>query len=727
VNVVGYADRLSARPGDTIRFMVSCDSPSYRAELVRLGRGARVEADAPFREEVVAGLGGSYPGEVHELRRGSCAVVPPSDSLDALDAFTLEAWIFPTTPGSGPQGLLTRWSEAEGAGYGLFLDEQGAAALWLGDGTGRVQRVSTGAPLPAARWAFVAARFDGRSAAVSQSPHPAWASPGAREAERPAEVRPACRPDTPFLLAAASRGPGLYTHHFNGKLDAPRIAGTAEWDLGAGVDTCRVVDRSGNGNHGTLVGLPVRGATGHDWTGRETSFTEAPAEYGAIHFHDDDLDDAGWPVGFELELPADLRSGVYAARITAAGGEDRIPFFVRPRTGAPTAAAALLAPTFSYLAYANEHQSWSNPLVLDMIESPEGVDGIRRFVSAEDRYVVRERLLSLYDTHSDGTGVCYSSRLRPLANVRPGYVFAVARAPHQFPADLELVAWLEERGHAFDVVTDEDLHHEGLALLAGYRVVLTGTHPEYWSGEMLDALEAYVAGGGRVMYLGGNGLYWVTSVHPARPHVVEVRRGQAGTRTCASAPGEGRHASTGEPGGLWRYRGRAPQRLLGVGFSAQGLGPAQPYRRLPDSRDERAAFAFEGVPDDAAIGASGSVLGGAAGFEIDRLDHALGTPLHALRLATADGFSDAYQAPVEEILMSDSRQGGSVNELVRADLVYTEYPGGGAVFSTGSIAWCGSLATCAAVARITENVLERFAGGAGERPAGCPAADDGSR
>ena len=28
---------------------------------------------------------------------------------------------------------------------------------------------------------------------------------------------------------------------------------------------------------------------------------------------------------------------------------------------------------------------------------------------------------SLYDLHSDGSGVCYSSRLRPILNMRPKY------------------------------------------------------------------------------------------------------------------------------------------------------------------------------------------------------------------------------------------------------------------------------------------------------------------
>ena len=53
-----------------------------------------------------------------------------------------------------------------------------------------------------------------------------------------------------------------------------------------------------------------------------------------------------------------------------------------------------------------------------------------------------------------------------------------------------------------------------------------------------------------------------------------------------------------------------------------------------------------------------------------------------------------------------------MSPLVRSDVVFFETQTGGAVFSTGSIAWCGALLTDGgdnAVARITENVLRRFA------------------
>ena len=54
---------------------------------------------------------------------------------------------------------------------------------------------------------------------------------------------------------------------------------------------------------------------------------------------------------------------------------------------------------------------------------------------------------------------------------------------------------------------------------------------------------------------------------------------------------------------------------------------------------------------------------------------------------------------------------GIEHPKVRADMVFFETPNGGAVFSTGSITWAGSLGHNRYdnnVARITGNVLRRF-------------------
>ena len=103
---------------------------------------------------------------------------------------------------------------------------------------------------------------------------------------------------------------------------------------------------------------------------------------------------------------------------------------------------------------------------------------------------------------------------------------------------LAIADWLHEHGYEFDIVTDADLQHEGVELLEPYSVVLTGTHCEYWSAQMQDAAGAYLDGGGKLMYLAGNGLYWVAQLDPEEGHTVEIRRVAPAAMEWHAAPGE---------------------------------------------------------------------------------------------------------------------------------------------------------------------------------------------
>ena len=274
-----------------------------------------------------------------------------------------------------------------------------------------------------------------------------------------------------------------------------------------------------------------------------------------------------------------------------------------------------------------------------------------------------------------------------------------------------MLDWLETKGHEYDIVTDEDLHAEGVDLIAPYNVVMTGSHPEYHTKETLDALESYTANGGRLMYLGGNGFYWKIGTTPDQPGLLEIRRGESGMRAWAAEPGEYFNALDGGYGGLWRRNGRPPQRLVGVGFAGEGPFWGKAYQRAPGADDPRASFIFEGV-DDEVLGDFGFSGGGAAGFEVDRTEPALGTPSHSLVLASASGYPDGFMLAMEEWLSEDTTWSGPPpEELLRSDMVYFETANGGAVFSVGSISFIGSLPYNNYdnnISTIVDNVLSRF-------------------
>jgi len=728
--LTGYADRFSVAPGETIAFKVSSTAATpYQVRLVRLISGDPNPGGPGIKEEAVpAPFAASYPSRVQPVPLGSYLRVPDAPAFRRLQSFTLVATIWPTLPDRARQGVIARHDPQAGAGFALFVDGRGAGAA-IGDGRGGVATVHVGKPFQARAWYRVWASYDAskRTLTVGQAPlAPRVRADDAGHASVSLAGSPALDSRTPLFVAALGGSP--VSGHYNGKIERPTIYDAAldertlaaapegasnphlvaTWDFSRDTSSTRAVDVGPSALHGELVNLPARAMIGSTWTGEEMCWRHAPAEYGAIHFHDDDLYDCGWTTDFTYTVPDGLRSGVYAVRLRASEVEDMIPFFVRPPRGQRTADVCVLMPTFTYIVYANIARDVTN----DEYRARAAAWGARPWTPDEHQ----EYGLSTYNFHHDGSGIAYSSRLRPILNLRSSFLAYVdprGSGVRHLPADLYLLDWLEQRGHRYDVVTDEDLHAEGLQLLAPYKVVLTPTHPEYQSRETMDALSGYVERGGRLMYLGGNGFYWRVAAHPDLPGVLEVRRAEGGIRAWAAEPGEYYMSFDGQYGGLWRRNGRPPQKLAGVGFTSQGPFEGSYYRRLPASRDPRVAWIFDGVPDDI-LGDFGVSGGGAAGFELDRADFRLGTPPHAVVMASSEGHDLTKFVLVPEDVLSHvwTWPGDPPDKLIRADMVYFETPNGGAVFSVGSITFCGSLSHAGYrnnISRLLDNVVRRFA------------------
>jgi N,N-dimethylformamidase len=727
--LTGYADRFSVAAGETIAFKVSSTaSTPYQARLVRVICGDPNPAGPGVKEADLSHVfAGTYPSRLQPVPLGSYARVASAPALQGLRSFSLGATIWPTTPQQPQQGILAKYEPAQGTGWALYIDAHGAGVL-VGIGQGQVRRLSVAKPLRERVWYQVWASYDAASQTlrVGQAPlQPAFMVDDAGSQALELDAPPRCDTSAPLLIAALRSTP--VSGHYNGKIERPLVlaqalseaamraalaAGSraqvvAQWDFAQDMSSRRIVDVGPHGLHGEVVNLPARAMTGSNWTGSEMCWRHAPEQYGAIHFHADDLYDCGWENDFDFTVPADLRSGVYAMRLTCGPISEMLPFFVRPARGQPQSTACVLMPTFTYTVYGN----YARGLTDEAYRARVAAWGARPW-TADDH---ADYGLSTYNYHSDGSGICYASRLRPMITMRSGflsYLDARGSGLRHFPADTHLLDWLEAMGHDFDVITDEDVHDEGVGLLAPYKVVLTTSHPEYHTRDTLDALSAYTAQGGRLMYLGGNGFYWRVGLNPAWPGAVEIRRAEGGIRVWAAEPGEYYHSFDGQYGGLWRRNGRPPQQLAGVGFTSQGRFEGSYYRRQSTTRDPRVAWMFEGVEGDI-LGDFGLSGGGAAGFELDRADFHLGTPVHALVLASSEGHNLANFILVheEQLGLFTTWPRVPAEQLIRADMVYFETPHGGAVFSVGSITFCGSLPHNQYdnnIARLVHNVLSRF-------------------
>jgi N,N-dimethylformamidase len=722
---IGYSDVWSAAPGEAVRFMVATKSSSYRASLVRL-LGIKPEDQRP----VPSSIDGVYRGRQQVARAGSCLRVEAAHTLQNLTSLSICLWAWPTQVKTAHEQVLL-----SGGAAVLLIDCSGRPCLRVCTTRGP-ERVCSGRPLTGRAWTLLCGTYDNDTGHLRLHVHELGLYAPESEAVTRTVAAGALQPlDAVLYMAARANTSANSTtwgaDHFDGKLESPTIydralsageiaqivAGEGEaafptlglraaWRFHHGMEGDRITDVGPHMLDGIAINAPTRAMTGHLWRARTQDPHSSPDEYGAIHFHHDDLEDAGWQSDFALRIPTNLTSGLYAVKVaTPDGGEDLLPFIVRPPRNQPASKLAFIIPTLTYLAYANERAA--DPATVPKYLFPDGLK-----ITPWDRWLGEHPELSFssYDRHADGSGICYASRLRPIPSLRPNYLASVFPYPRHLPADLLILEWLERERLSVDLLTDEDIESEGEALLHQYRVVMTGSHPEYVTERFLTAFEAYVGSDGRVVNIGGNGFFWVTSYKEPRRHLIEIRRGLTNEAPWASRPGELYHSTTGELGGVWELRGRVPRALFGIGATAAGLTRAKPFTRTPISKDPRYAWMFQGLRDEESIGGRGLVMGDAAGFETDRCEAALGSPAAAVVLATADLDDCGYQAIIPGVTLSGKPPPGSP-PYARADMTLVETGRGGMVFSVGSVSWSGCLNLdhgVNPVSIVTRNVLRRF-------------------
>lgn len=715
VPLAGYSDRLSARPGNTIAFKLSAHgrtviehatvnswlTQSICADANPSGPGI-IERDAERW----------YKSAVHmvqeqSLNAGSYASTSPVPLIAPISSMQLAATIWPTHVNDNIQCIMA---------FGTFqvsLESDGSISASIGN-----NRISTKQCVCERQWLRVTASIHRTSApesnhqdyslsleiqSLSHSASGLVDTSNHQHLDKHAAPLRLSHKDLaafndvsmPVTVAALELG-GRITNHFNGKIEAPSLCIAYEasgnspedlnlqWDFSEHMSCCKLQDTHEQGVWLYLVNFPARAMKGSLWRGDEMCWRHASAQYAAIHFHDDDLVNAQWQTTFSFTIPDGMPSGVYVMHISDGEHEDAMPFFVCPPKNGAKNKLCVLASTFTYAIYGNHarpdwHSSWQ-----------EKVDNWNAYPHNPAQYPGYG--LSTYNNHSDGSGICHASHLRPLFNLRPGYITfgnTTCSGLRHFQADSHLIAWLDAMGIACDIITDQQLHEEGVEAIASYDMLMTGSHPEYHTAETLNALQNYRDSGGHLSYLGGNGFYWRIALHPEHPDTIEIRRAEAGIRAWAAETGEYYHAFDGQYGGLWRRNGRAPQALAGVGFSAQGQFNGSYYRR--NKTEPRYAWIFKDIEGDI-IGDFGLSGNGAAGFELDRADTRLGTPGHAVILASSEAHSDDFMLVPEEMLTHlTTLPGPPAGELIRADIVWFEVAAGGSVFSVGSITFCGSL------------------------------------
>ena len=703
VDLIGYSDKLSGRPGDTINFKVSSqlDAP-IKAQLLRsicadanpAGMGiVETSCDDLFTPQRFTA--GNQP-----FQPGSYAKTAVPLQCHAKDNIQISVSVFPTLLTTDSQTILSIGETR------LDLDANGLVSFIT-----HQDKITCKTALSLHKWHMITVdiKLGGELSLCVMRLDNDNSETVTLQSNTALDIM---NLDGLVYLAAmiGAQGPSQF---FNGKIEAPSISADntaiASWNLATNMNSLKVPSALAHldSDHAlTLVNAPTRAVCGSKWDASELNWRHEPDHYAAIHFHDDDIYDFDWETSFSFTIPNDMLSGIYVMRITCGDHEDAMPFFVCPPKGIRRAKLCVLVSTFTYAIYGNHARPDYVPAWQERIKE---WGAYPHNPAAYPQYG-----LSTYNNHSDGAGICHASHKRPLFNLRPGYItFGAANCSglRHFQADSHLIAWLHNQNIDYDIITDDEIDRDGLAAIAGYDAVTTGTHPEYHTSNTLDALTAYRDAGGALIYLGGNGFYWRIVRHTEDPDLLEIRRAEDGLRAWASEPGEYYNGFDGSYGGLWRRNGRPPQKLVGIGFTAQGVFEGMPYKRVCD--ESAFDWVFDGI-DDGPIGDFGFSGNGAAGFELDRIDAKLDEGQDITILAQSYDTRDTFMlVPEEQLTHLTNLSGGSESEAKRADMVYFKTPSGGQVFSVGSITFCGSLPWNNFdnnVSRLLRNVIDRFTG-----------------
>jgi hypothetical protein len=370
-----------------------------------------------------------------------------------------------------------------------------------------------------------------------------------------------------------------------------------------------------------------------------------------------------WNNGFGVHrqvIVAPEKTGLYYFHAKGESGAFfSFPLVVAPPK--PRVAVAVLASTNTWNAY-NPFGGRSNYIMASrMIDEP-----IVNSLSDLPRYRLAE-----YGEWKSGPDFAPLSFDRPEpANNVPENVECTdpiegRQACHLAPAEWRLLGWLERRAFDYDLYSEYQLH-DGTLSLDAYRLLILSVHPEYWSEAMYRAVKSWVfERGGRLMYLGGNGLNCAVELAKDGKSMRCLNQWPAGFES------------------RFHHRVESEANLLGVVYSDPGAMTVAPYRVLDA---DHWVFSGTGLKPGNLFGTKTlheRYGDGASGHETDKTSPS--SPKNVKVLARG--------------LNPDN--GG-------AEMVFFETPSGGAVFSAGSITYPTALLCDPPTSAITLNVLKKM-------------------
>lgn len=359
----------------------------------------------------------------------------------------------------------------------------------------------------------------------------------------------------------------------------------------------------------------------------------------------------GWPAALAVHIPAESRSGVYLLEVISGGDQTQIQFVVRAARPGSTSPRLVMIPVTTAAAY-----------------NKRGGQSLYAFQGPQTTQVSLDRPGHLMVGTGDRTGREAGGNLWEETFIR----------------------WLEA-GYTAEYCTSIDLHEDPL-LLSRYQLLLCVGHDEYWSAEMRDNAEGFVAAGGNIAIFSGNTCYWQV-------------RFQDGNRTmvCHKELGGDPLAGTPLETNRWDQVGRPENSLTGVCTQLGAVGAMVDYEPI----DYTVHYADHWVFENTDLKKDGRF--GRFTDEDNRHTSIVGYECDAAEFVTGDDgpvVTGRFGTPGNFVVLASADLSTFEQQPGKATMGL--YYNRGVVFNAACTNWVKGLRHIREVEQITKNVLNRL-------------------
>lgn len=277
---------------------------------------------------------------------------------------------------------------------------------------------------------------------------------------------------------------------------------------------------------------------------------------------------------------------------------------------------------------------------------------------------------------------------------------------------IALIKWLENKGIAYESASMMDLHRDS-SLLKQYNLAIIVGHNEYWSQEMRDNWDSYIAGGGNAMILGGNTMWWRVRFSPDNKNMIcykytaDPYTSKPSGLFSGPLVNEPENTSTGVS---FRHGGYADYTENGVNYYKYGINDNGSNGGFKVTDATHWVFSGTGLANNSLFGRGTSSSDSIAGYEVDGTLFKMvsgkpvatgldGTPANFQILATTPAYAvNSPSGTPGYVANNYNSQGWGTMGIFKPSST------SGTVFVAPTVDWAKGL-TQTTVSRITQNAI----------------------